>query len=313
MVDLRVDFCGLTFKNPVSTASGTYGFATEYGAFVPVDRLGSVTTKGLTLEPRQGNPGLRVTETPAGMLNCIGLENPGVDAFIRDILPQMRARLAEADTKIIANVSGNTVDDYARMAEKLAACPEVALLEVNISCPNVRAGGLAFGTSCAQAAEVCRAVKGVAAQPVVMKLSPNVTDVTEIALGLQEAGADGLSMINTLMGMVIDVEKQRPLLGNVTGGLSGPAIRPVGVRMVWQVAQAVDIPILAMGGIEKSRDALEYILAGATMVAVGAASFADPLAPMAVVDGLEAYCERHRVAHVRDLIGAAWKEDKRGN
>ncbi|MDU2293165.1 MAG: dihydroorotate dehydrogenase [Peptococcus niger] len=313
MVDLRVDFCGLTFKNPVSTASGTYGFATEYGAFVPVDRLGSVTTKGLTLEPRQGNPGLRVTETPAGMLNCIGLENPGVDAFIRDILPQMRARLAEADTKIIANISGNTVDDYARMAEKLAACPEVALLEVNISCPNVRAGGLAFGTSCGQAAEVCRAVKGVAAQPVVMKLSPNVTDVTEIALGLQEAGADGLSMINTLMGMVIDVEKQRPLLGNVTGGLSGPAIRPVGVRMVWQVAQAVDIPILAMGGIEKTRDALEYILAGATMVAVGAASFADPLAPMAVVDGLEAYCERHRVAHVRDLIGAAWKEDKRGN
>ena len=313
MVDLRVDFCGLTFKNPVSTASGTYGFATEYGAFVPVDRLGSVTTKGLTLEPRQGNPGLRVTETPAGMLNCIGLENPGVDAFIRDILPQMRARLAEADTKIIANISGNTVDDYARMAEKLAACPEVALLEVNISCPNVRAGGLAFGTFCAQAAEVCRAVKGVAAQPVLMKLSPNVTDVTEIALGLQEAGADGLSMINTLMGMVIDVEKQRPLLGNVTGGLSGPAIRPVGVRMVWQVAQAVDIPILAMGGIEKTRDALEYILAGASMVAVGAASFADPLAPMAVVDGLEAYCERHRVAHVRDLIGAAWKEDKRGN
>ncbi|MFP5527332.1 dihydroorotate dehydrogenase [Peptococcus simiae] len=313
MVNMQVDFCGIPFKNPVSTASGTYGFAIEYGSFVPVEDLGSVTTKGLTLQARQGNSGVRVVETPAGMLNCIGLENPGVDAFIQDILPRMRDRLAASDTKIIANISGNTVDEYARMAEKLAACPDVALLEVNISCPNVRAGGMAFGTSCSQAVAVCQAVKGAAGQPVLMKLSPNVTDVVEIALGLQEAGADGLAMINTLMGMVIDVDKRRPVLGNITGGLSGPAVRPVGVRMVWQVAQAVDIPILAMGGIDTARDALEYILAGARMVSVGAAAFADPLAPMQVVEGLRAYCEKYQVAAITDLVGAAWKEDTGGN
>ncbi len=309
MVDMSVDFCGLTFKNPVSTASGTYGFATEYNRLVPVAALGSVTSKGLTLHPRRGNAGVRIMETPGGMLNCIGLENPGVDVFVDDILPEMQALLDSENCKIIVNISGDTVDDYAAMADKLSKAEGVAMLEVNISCPNVKAGGLAFGTDCLAAAEVCRAVKRYASQPVVMKLSPNVSDVVEIAQSLAEAGADGLSMINTLLGMSIDVERRRPTLGNVTGGLSGPAIRPVGVRMVWQVAQAVNLPILGMGGIATGRDALEYILAGASLVAVGAANFPNPEAPFEVLADIEAYCERHHVSAVRDLIGAAWRKE----
>lgn len=309
MVDMRVDFCGLTFKNPVSTASGTYGFAMEYNQLVPVAQLGSVTSKGLTLHPRRGNAGVRIIETPAGMLNCIGLENPGVDVFVADILPQMRDLLEAEDCKIIANISGDSVDDYAAMADKLAKADGVAMLEVNISCPNVKAGGMAFGTDCLAAAEVCRAVKRYAAQPVVMKLSPNVSDVVAIAQSLEDAGADGLSLINTLLGMSIDVERRRPTLGNVTGGLSGPAVRPIGVRMVWQVSQAVDLPILGMGGIANGRDALEYILAGASLVAVGAANFPHPEAPFEVLAEIEAYCERHNVAAVRDLVGAAWRKE----
>ena len=309
MVDLSVDFCGISFKNPISTASGTYGFALEYAPFVPVAKLGSVTTKGLTCAPRQGNPGIRLMETPAGMLNAIGLENPGVDVFVEDILPQMEELLLKEDCKIIANISGNTIEDYEKMADKLSKTNAVALLEVNISCPNVKAGGMAFGTDCLAASEVCKAVKRYAAQPVVMKLSPNVTDIVIIAKALEEAGADGLSLINTLLGMSIDVEKRKPTIGNITGGLSGPAIRPIGVRMVWQVAQAVDIPILGMGGVQTTRDALEYILAGASLVAVGAANFADPEAPFDIIKGLETYCRTHQIHAVRDLIGAAWKEE----
>lgn len=309
MVDMSVDFCGVTFKNPVSTASGTYGFATEYSRLVPVAKLGSVTSKGLTLHPRRGNAGVRIIETPSGMLNCIGLENPGVDVFIDDILPEMRELLSPEDCKIIANISGDTIDDYAAMADKLSKADGVAMLEVNISCPNVKAGGMAFGTDCVAAAEVCRAVKGYARQPVVMKLSPNVSDVVEIAQSLADAGADGLSMINTLLGMSIDIKRRRPTLGNVTGGLSGPAIRPIGVRMVWQVAQAVNLPILGMGGIANGRDALEYILAGASLVAVGAANFPNPEAPFDVLAEIEAYCKAHDVLAVRDLIGAAWRKE----
>ncbi len=309
MVDMRIPFCGLTFKNPVSTASGTYGFALEYERLINVGMLGSVTTKGLTPLARKGNAGVRIMETPAGMLNCIGLENPGVDAFIADILPQMRESLAPSDTKIIANISGDSVDDYALMADKLSRAEGVALLEVNISCPNVKAGGMAFGTDCIQAAEVCRAVKRYAAQPVVMKLSPNVSDVALIARSLEEAGADALSLINTLLGMAIDVERRAPVLGNVTGGLSGPAVRPIGVRMVWQAAQATSIPILGMGGIANGRDALEYILAGASLVAVGAANFPNPWAPVEILQEIEDYCIRHQVARVSDLIGAAHRKE----
>lgn len=307
MIDLSVPFCGLTFKNPISTASGTYGFATEYARITPVTELGSVTTKGLTRAPRRGNPGTRIIETPAGMLNCIGLENPGVEVFVEEILPEMNALLAPADTKIIANISGDSVEDYEAMAEALADRPEIALLEVNISCPNVKAGGLAFGTSCPSAVAVCQAVKRKATQPVVMKLSPNVTDIVEIAKALEDAGADGLSLINTLLGMVIDVETRRPLLGNVTGGLSGPAVRPVGVRMVYQVAQAVQIPILGMGGVATGRDVLEYLMAGASLVAVGAANFPNPHAPQEALAEIETFCRRHKVERIADLIGAAWR------
>ena len=304
-VNMETTFAGVTFKNPVSTCSGTYGFGIEYGRFVPVERLGSITTKGLSAYPQKGNAGVRITETPAGMLNCIGLENPGADVFKQDYLPQMRERLG--DCKIIANIFGGTLDTYAAVSKALNDVDEIVMYEVNISCPNVHAGGMVFGTDCAAAADVCRAVKAETDKPVLMKLSPNVTDIVAIAKACEEAGADGLSLINTLMGMSIDVNTQKPVLGNVTGGLSGAAIRPVGVRMVYQVAQSVSIPILGMGGIVTWRDAVEYMLAGAQMVAVGAANFRDPMAPMKVLEGIEAYCEARGITDVNELIGKAWK------
>lgn len=303
--DMNVAFAGVSFQNPVSTCSGTYGFGVEYGAFVPVEKLGSITTKGLTPKPRKGNPGVRLMETPSGMLNAIGLENPGIERFKSDYIPMMAERLGPC--KIIANISGSSVEDYAMMSAALNDEPDIAMYEVNISCPNVQAGGLAFGTTCASAADVCRAVKAETDKPVIMKLSPNVTDIVEIARAVEDAGADGIAMINTLLGMSIDVDRQKPTLGNVTGGLSGPCLRPVGVRMVWQVAQAVSIPILGMGGIATWRDAMEYILAGATMVSVGAACFANPMAPFEVLDGIASYCDARGVSRYTDLIGAAWK------
>lgn len=304
-VCMQTTFCGISFQNPVSTASGTYGFGIEYGEFLPVERLGSITSKGLTLAPRGGNPGRRLAETPSGMLNSIGLENPGVDLFINDYLPKMRARLG--DCRIIANFSGNTIEEYGRMSAILADVPEVAMYEVNISCPNVQAGGMTFGVDCDSAAAVCAAVKKETDKPVVMKLSPNVTDITAIAKACEQAGADGLSLINTLMGMKIDLKTQKPALGNITGGLSGAAVRPVGVRMVWQVSQAVHIPVMGMGGITNWEDAVEYMLAGAQMISVGAACFKDPYAPFKVIDGIAAYCEMHGIENVNDLVGGAWK------
>lgn len=305
MVKMETTFAGVSFSNPVSTCSGTYGFGVEYANFVPVHRLGSITTKGLTINPKQGNAGVRITETPAGMLNCIGLENPGAEAFKTDYIPQMVEKLGEC--KIIANISGGTLEDYEAIAVSLNEVEAIAMFEVNISCPNVKAGGMAFGTDCHAAADVCRAVKANTDKPVLMKLSPNVTDVVSIAKSCEAAGADGLAMINTLLGISIDVYKQRPTLGNVTGGLSGGAIRPVGVRMVWQVAQSVEIPILGMGGICTWRDAVEYMLAGAQMVAVGAANFANPMAPIEILEGIEAYCEQMGINDVNELIGKAWK------
>mgnify|MGYP001000386684 CR=1 FL=1 len=304
-VNMQTTFAGVTFQNPVSTASGTYGFGIEYGEFLPVERLGSITTKGLTLAPRSGNPGRRLAETPSGMLNSIGLENPGVELFKRDYVSVMRERLGEC--KIIANFSGGTVEDYGRISAALSEVPEVAMYEVNISCPNVAAGGMTFGVDCASAAAVCAAVKKETDKPVIMKLSPNVTDIAAIAKACEEAGADGLALINTLLGIKIDIKTQKPLLGNITGGLSGAAVRPVGVRMVWQVSQAVSIPVLGMGGITTWEDAVEYFLAGAQMISVGAACFKNPYAPFSILDGVQTYCEAQGVNDVNELVGKAWK------
>ena len=302
-IDLTVDIKSLKLANPIITASGTYGFGLEYNQIIDVSKLGAIVTKGLTLEPRKGNPGERLWETPAGLLNSIGLENPGVDAFIKDYLPQT----LELGPAIIANISGNTLEEYILMATKLDGQKGVAALEVNISCPNVKAGGMAFGTSCTMAADVTKAVKSVTSLPVIVKLSPNVTDIAEIALAVEEAGADGISLINTLLGMAIDIDKQKPVLGNIVGGLSGPAIKPVALRCVWQVSQKVNIPIIGMGGISTWQDAVEFILAGASAVTIGTANFYNPLAPLEILDGLEKYCQERETKKVTDLVGLAWK------
>ena len=303
-LDLRVELAGVPFKNPVLVASGTFGFGREYGEFFDLSELGGICCKGLTLHPREGNPPPRIAETPMGMLNSVGLQNPGVDAFIAHELPFMR----QFDTRIIANISGNTPEEYGIMCEKLSAAG-VDLIEVNISCPNVKAGGLAYGTRPELAAEVTQAAKRRAGKvPVMVKLSPNVTDVTEIARAVEAAGADALSLINTLRGMRIDVNTRRPILRMNTGGLSGPAILPVAVRMVWEVSGAVKLPILGMGGVSTGADAAQLMLAGASAVAVGAACFADPLAPVRVRDELAELAARQGAARVAELTGAvkAW-------
>ena len=304
-VKMNVDFCGLNFQNPVTVASGTYGFGIEYNQFVEVSRIGGVMTKGLTIEPRRGNAGVRLQETPGGLLNCIGLENPGAEGFVRDYLPKMRAELSPC--QIIANIAGATLADYARIAEYLGQTEGISAFEVKISCPNVKNGGMAFGTEAGMAAEVCRTVKRYTKKPVIMKLSPNVTDVVEIALALEAAGADALSLINTLLGMSIDIKTQKPALGNIMGGLSGPAVKPIGVRMVWQVAQKVAIPLIGMGGITNWQDAVEYMLAGATLVTVGTANFVNPLAPLEIAEGIARYCDERGLTDVSELVGRAWK------
>ncbi len=296
--DLTVSFAGVTFENPIVTASGTFGFGREYGQFYDLSSLGGICVKGLTLHKRDGNPAPRIAETPQGILNSVGLQNPGVDAFLKEELPFLRQYRA----KIIANISGNDASDYSAMAEKLSQ-GGVDMIEVNISCPNVKAGGLAFGTSCDAAAEITRAVKTHASVPVIVKLSPNVTNIAEIARAVEDAGADAVSLINTLLGMRIDVRSRRPVLKMNTGGLSGPAVLPVAVRMVWQVAQAVQIPILGMGGVATGEDAAELMLAGASLVAVGTASFRDPYAPVRVRGELEAFCMRQGIPSVRELTG----------
>jgi len=298
MADLRVNFAGITFENPVLVASGTYGFGREYGEYLDLNELGGITVKGLTLTPREGNKSPRIVETPGGMLNSIGLQNPGVDAFIETELPWLR----QFRTKVIANLSGNTVEEYAQMAKKLSDAG-VDLLEVNISCPNVKEGGLAFGLTPQGAASVTEAVKANSTVPVMVKLSPNVTDIVAIAKAARDAGADALSLINTLLGMRIDYETRRPMLANNMGGLSGPAVLPVAIRMVYQVAASVDLPILGMGGISTGTDAVEMMLAGADMIAVGTACFVDPQAPIRVKRELAAYLDRKHIHHVTDLTG----------
>ena len=299
MLDLSVNLAGVTLKNPIVVASGTFGFGREYGRFYNLSELGGICAKGLTLHRREGNPAPRIAETPMGILNSVGLQNPGVDGFIAEELPFLR----QFDTKVIANISGNTPEEYGIMCEKLADAG-VDMIEVNISCPNVKAGGLAYGTRPDLAAEVTETAKKHAKQvPVMVKLSPNVTDITEIARAVEGAGADALSLINTLRGMRIDVNTRRPILKMNTGGLSGPAVLPVAVRMVWETAQAVKLPILGMGGVSKGADAAQLMLAGASAVAVGTALFADPFAPLTVRDELAELAEQQGLEAVRELTG----------
>lgn len=298
-MDMTVNICGVELKNPLTTASGTFGFGHEYGEFFDLSMLGGIGVKGLTPHERIGNPAPRIAETPMGILNCVGLQNPGIDRFIEEQIPYLR----RFDTKIIANVSGNTVEEYEGMVEKISAA-DVDLIELNISCPNVKCGGLAFGTRPDMVQEVVSAAKRKATRPLIVKLSPNVTDIAEIARAAVDAGADALSLINTLLGMRIDIEKRRPILSNVMGGLSGPAVFPVAVRMVYQVRKAVDVPIIGMGGIRTGRDIVEMLMAGADAVAIGTAMFADPLAPVKALDELTAWMDAHGVKSVRELSGA---------
>ena len=300
MVNLNVNIGNLALKNPVLTASGTFGYGTEFSDFIDLSRLGGFIVKGTTLEPREGNPYPRLAETPSGMLNAVGLQNKGVDYFIEKIYPT----ISGIDSKVIVNVSGAKIDDYVGVCRKLAERTEIEAIEVNISCPNVKQGGMAFGTTAAGAAQVTRAVRQAFPGTVIVKLSPNVTDITEIARAAEAEGADAVSLINTLMGMAIDVERRRPCLSTVTGGLSGPAVRPVAVRMVWQTKRAVKIPVVGLGGIMNGRDALEFILAGATAVQVGTANFIDPAVTVKIIDYIEEYCQRHGVSDINDLIGA---------
>ncbi len=297
MLNMEVNIGGLRLKNPMMTASGTYGFGKEYGEFYDLSKLGAVVAKGLTLKPREGNKAPRIAETPAGILNSVGLQNPGVEMFLEQELPFLR----KYDTAVIANIAGNTVDEYCEMAERLGK--QVDAIELNISCPNVKEGGVAFGTKCESVYNITKSVKSYCKVPLIVKLSPNVTDIKEIALAAEEAGADSISLINTLLGMAIDINTRKPIMANVVGGLSGPAVKPVAVRMVWQVAQAVKIPVIGMGGISSWQDAVEFILAGATAVAIGTYNFVNPFAPIEILQGLEQYMGKNGFNSLEDFRG----------
>lgn len=298
MADLRVKIAGVELKNPVITASGTFGFGREYNVLYPISRLGGISCKGTTLHERLGNPPPRIAETPSGILNSVGLQNPGVDAFIRDDLPWLK----EQGTVVIANLAGSMISDYCEAAEKLNAT-DVDMIELNISCPNVRQGGASFGTSCASAQEITAAVRKVTRKPLIVKLTPNVTSISDIAAAVEDAGADAVSLINTLTGMRIDIRTRRPVLRNNTGGLSGPAVFPVAVRMVWETAKRVHIPVIGMGGIASWEDAVEMMLAGASAIQVGTAMFADAFVPVKIIDGLERYLDENRLQSVTELTG----------
>ncbi|MFZ5596141.1 MAG: dihydroorotate dehydrogenase [Bacillota bacterium] len=300
-MNLSVNIGGIKMKNPVTTASGTFGFGLEYSPFVDLNRLGALVVKGTTLKPRRGNPVPRIAETPAGMLNSIGLENPGVDDVVNRHIPL----LEKFDVPVIVNIAGDTAGEYGELARRLDGCAGVAGIEVNISCPNVKKGGMLFGSDPETAAEVIREVRYATTLPVIAKLSPNVTSITDVAESVVAAGADAVSLINTLLGMVIDVKGRKPILGNVMGGLSGPAVRPVAVRAVWQVYRAVRVPIIGMGGITCAEDALQFIMAGASAVSVGTANFINPGATMDVLEGIEAFMADNNIKDIRDLIGAA--------
>ena len=300
MVDTSVKIAGLSLKNPVLTASGTFGYGSEFCDFMELSRIGGIIVKGTTIRPRQGNPYPRMAETPSGMLNAVGLQNKGVDYFIDHIYPVIK----DYDTNIIVNVAGSTVDDYVAAAERINELESVPAIELNISCPNVKAGGMAFGTSPEAAREVVAAVRRVYKNTLIIKLSPNVTSITDIALAVESAGADSVSLINTLMGMAIDAERRKPLLSTITGGLSGPCVKPVALRMVWQVAKAVKIPVIGLGGISNAADAVEFLLAGATAIQIGTANFIDPAISAKVASGIEDYLIRHGFSSVKELVGA---------
>jgi dihydroorotate dehydrogenase (NAD+) catalytic subunit len=298
--DLAVHIGGLKLKNPVMTASGTFGYGEEYAPYLDLNQLGALVVKGLSLEPRMGNPPPRIMETPCGMLNAVGLQNIGVQAFIRDKLPFLR----QFDTPVIANIYAESVDEFPMLAGILSKAPGVHALEINISCPNVQKGGVAFGTDPEMAADITRRVKAETGLPVIVKLTPNVTDIAAIAESVEAAGADAVSLINTITGMSVNVETRTPHLKNITGGLSGPAIKPVALRMVWQVANRVSIPVIGLGGIMTADDALEYLIVGARAVQVGTANFINPRAIPDIVEGIEIYLQKHKMTHIQELIGS---------
>jgi dihydroorotate dehydrogenase (NAD+) catalytic subunit len=300
MVQLNTKIGSLELKNPVMTASGTFGYGTEYADFMDINRLGAIIVKGTTLNPRQGNPYPRMAETPSGMLNAVGLQNKGVDYFVDHIYPEVR----KFQTNVIVNVSGSSIEDYAQCASIINTLDDIPAIELNISCPNVKQGGMAFGVKPESAAQVVSAVRKAYDKTLIVKLSPNVTDITEIARAVEGAGADSVSLINTMLGMAIDAEKRKPILSTVTGGMSGPAVKPVALRMVWQVAKAVKIPVIGLGGICSATDAIEFLLAGASAIQIGTANFIDPSISEKVVDGIEEYLTRHGFNSVEDIIGA---------
>lgn len=300
MADLSVKLPGLSLKNPVLTASGTFGYGREYTDFIDLSALGGIIVKGTTLHPREGNAYPRMAETPSGMLNAVGLQNKGVDYFVEHIYPEV----SQYDTQVLVNVSGSTIDDYVACAEKIQALDRIPAIELNVSCPNVKQGGMAFGVSCEGIVSVVGAVRKVYHKHLMVKLSPNVTSIADIALAAEDAGADSVSLINTLLGMSIDAEKRRPRLSTVTGGLSGACVKPIALRMVWQVAKAVKIPVIGLGGISSATDAIEFLLAGASAVQIGTANFIDPAVSVKVVRGIEEYCERHHIGAVSSLTGA---------
>lgn len=300
MDKLNIQIGNLNLKNPVMTASGTFGYGKEYSDFIDLGKLGGICVKGTTLHDRQGNAYPRMAETPSGMLNAVGLQNKGVDYFVSHIYPEIK----DFDTNIIVNVSGSTIEDYAECAARLSDLDKVPGIELNISCPNVKEGGMAFGTSACSAADVVKAVRKVYNKTLIVKLSPNVTDITEIAKAAEGAGADSLSLINTLLGMAIDINKRKPVLSTVTGGLSGPCVKPVALRMVWQTYNAVKIPIIGMGGIASWQDAVEFILAGSSAIQIGTYNFIDPTISEKVVNGIQGYLDQHNISHIKELIGA---------
>ena len=300
MADLKVNIGKLELKNPVMTASGTFGYGPEYADFVELSEIGGIIVKGTTLNPRQGNDYPRMAETASGMLNCVGLQNKGVDYFCEHIYPEIK----DIDTNMIVNVSGSSPDDYAECAARIDALDNIPAIELNISCPNVKDGGMAFGVTCAGAASVVKAVRQRYHKTLIVKLSPNVTDIAEIARAVEAEGADSVSLINTLMGMAIDIEKRKPMLSINTGGLSGPAVKPVAVRMVWQVAKAVNIPVVGLGGICNAHDAIEFMLAGATAIEIGTANFLDPQVTVKVKNGINEWLDSHGCKSVMDIVGA---------
>lgn len=306
MKKLNVNFLGIDFNNPILTSSGCFGFGLEYKDYFDPNELGGIVLKGLTLEPRTGNLGTRIAETPSGMLNCVGLENPGIDVLENEIIPNLIKQ--NINTKIIVNINGSTLEQYVEIAKRVNKIKEIHMVELNISCPNVKDGGMAFGANPEVAGKITKEVKKVLDKPLIVKLSPNVTNIVEIAKIVEESGADAISMINTLLGMKIDIKKGTPILGNTFGGLSGPAVRPVAVRMVYQVAQNINIPIIGMGGINSWEDAVEFIMAGATMVSIGTGIFPNPLLPLEIKEGLNNYCIENNLNNLQDIKGIAFKK-----